>query len=313
MVMKKRKVKIKVLCLCCDKEFETNRNAKFCSPRCYRASRRTERKVYDENYRKNHKEQIMAYENNRRKKQLIRIKNCLNCNKEIETSNGRRKFCCRNCNARYWRKIHSRLPKVRNCLSCNKEFDSEGTAKRYCSSKCYWILFNRNHLQDRKKYDDRNINLPNKIVSACINCNKIIYLSKRNVSEKNFCSDNCYHIYYSKEKCPLWKGGISFEPYGVSFTRQLRREIRTRDNYCCQLCGKHKSELTQKLSVHHVDYVKDNNFTFNLISLCNRCHSITNNKRDYFKKLFQDYMADKYGYAYYTQQERILKDIKCED
>ncbi len=40
-----------------------------------------------------------------------------------------------------------------------------------------------------------------------------------------------------------WLGGKSFEPYGVEFNRKLKEQIRERDNYRCQQCFRHQSEL----------------------------------------------------------------------
>lgn len=39
------------------------------------------------------------------------------------------------------------------------------------------------------------------------------------------------------EKHPNWKGGKSFEPYTVDWTETLKRSIRERDKYNCQVCG----------------------------------------------------------------------------
>jgi 5-methylcytosine-specific restriction endonuclease McrA len=80
-----------------------------------------------------------------------------------------------------------------------------------------------------------------------------------------------------REKNGRWMGGISFEPYGLDWRKDLRESIRKRDNYHCQICknfGKH---------VHHIDYVKRNCNPQNLITLCNRCHARTNTKRNFWQ------------------------------
>lgn len=77
----------------------------------------------------------------------------------------------------------------------------------------------------------------------------------------------------------------SFEPYGKGFNNKLREQIRKRDNYRCQECFRHQDELfykngkSYKLSIHHIDYNKNNNNPNNLISLCLNCHVQTNYKR----------------------------------
>lgn len=84
------------------------------------------------------------------------------------------------------------------------------------------------------------------------------------------------------EKHPNWKGGISFEPYSTSFTKTLKKEIKKRDNYKCQNCGK----TNKKFHIHHIDYNKQNCDKSNLITLCNSCHSKTNFNRDYWEVFY---------------------------
>jgi len=88
------------------------------------------------------------------------------------------------------------------------------------------------------------------------------------------------------ENHPLWRGGKSFEPYTPEFSRQLKRLVRVRDGYSCQLCGVPERELIRRLHVHHIDYDKSNCYPNNLISLCNSCHVKTNVKREYWVVYF---------------------------
>ena len=95
-----------------------------------------------------------------------------------------------------------------------------------------------------------------------------------------------------REKSHLWKGGISFEPYSLDWTRTLRRSIRERDHYTCQLCSKQQEDCAH--AVHHIDYNKANCNPDNLITLCNSCHSKTSINRDYWIRIFQ---GRRTGYA----------------
>ena len=52
------------------------------------------------------------------------------------------------------------------------------------------------------------------------------------------------------EKSPNWCGGASFEPYPPEFNEHLKRKIRERDNYTCQISGEWGNV------VHHIDYNK---------------------------------------------------------
>lgn len=85
-----------------------------------------------------------------------------------------------------------------------------------------------------------------------------------------------------KEKNPAWKGGISFLPYSIDWTITLKRSIRERDNYICQICNQYG------LDVHHIDYDKQNCNPNNLITLCHKCHMKTNHKRDYWINYFKN-------------------------
>lgn len=93
---------------------------------------------------------------------------------------------------------------------------------------------------------------------------------------------------------PNWKNGISFFPYSTEFTKALKLKIRTRDNFICQGCGIKESEYNQKLSVHHINYDKNNCSESNLITTCRKCNSIANGNRDYW-------------FAYYTY---LIEDMK---
>jgi hypothetical protein len=82
----------------------------------------------------------------------------------------------------------------------------------------------------------------------------------------------------------FWKGGISFEVYPVSWKETLKRSIRERDRYTCQIC--YKPQGSESLSVHHIDYNKKNCSIENLVTLCRSCHVKTNFKRNLWIEYF---------------------------
>ncbi len=94
----------------------------------------------------------------------------------------------------------------------------------------------------------------------------------------------------SKENHPNWKGGISCLSYSSDWTETLKRSIRERDKYICQICGKNQiielENIGKKLAIHHTDYDKKNNDPKNLITLCNNCHSKTNWNKNYWIEYF---------------------------
>ena len=110
----------------------------------------------------------------------------------------------------------------------------------------------------------------------------------------------------SGDKHPLWKGGTSFEPYGLDWTSMFKEAIRERDNRCCVVCNKPEEELDRLLSVHHIDYIKRNCFPQNCVSLCRSCHTTTNHNRAHWKTFFQSLLKERYGYEYTVDQKVIL-------
>jgi len=109
----------------------------------------------------------------------------------------------------------------------------------------------------------------------CIDCGKTL----PGRSQKR-CS-KCDGIYMRGPKCHLWQGGKSFEPYTSDWRNTLKRSIRERDGYTCQICGENPS-----LCCHHIDYDKKNCNPTNLITLCRSCHTKTNTNRDYWTNYF---------------------------
>jgi len=79
-----------------------------------------------------------------------------------------------------------------------------------------------------------------------------------------------------------WQGGKSIEPYSIDWTKTLKRSIKERDRFACQICGEQED-----LSVHHIDYNKKNCNPDNLITLCRSCHTKTNYKRKKWIKFFE--------------------------
>ena len=92
-------------------------------------------------------------------------------------------------------------------------------------------------------------------------------------------------------KNPNWNNGSSFEPYSLDWTETLRRSIRERDKYICQLCGKLQGDRAH--SVHHIDYNKINCNPDNLISLCAYCNSKVNKNRNYWTDYFRNLIKSK--------------------
>ena len=91
-----------------------------------------------------------------------------------------------------------------------------------------------------------------------------------------------------KENHPNWQGGIGKEPYPFDFNEELKELIRKRDGYVCQLCGKIQDNLKRKLSVHHIDYNKENLDSENLLSLCLICNPKVNYNRNHWYQILKE-------------------------
>lgn len=90
------------------------------------------------------------------------------------------------------------------------------------------------------------------------------------------------------DKHPLWKNGASMTKY-IGFTRKFKKTIRNRDGNICVECGKvGKGGI---LSVHHIDYDKNNTTSQNSITLCPRCHGKTNHSD---REIWISYFRQKY-------------------
>lgn len=99
----------------------------------------------------------------------------------------------------------------------------------------------------------------------------------------------------TRKKQSLAKGGtgIPYEhlEYNILFSKKLKLEIRTRDNFLCQYCGIrediHKQIYKQALAIHHIDYNKKNCNDSNLITLCKICNNKANTNRHFWEVFYE--------------------------
>jgi len=165
-------------------------------------------------------------------------------------------YCSRSCAAR-----SERIEKV--CPACGKTFtvSPSHAGRLYCSRAC--------------------LSRARRVTYTCEVCGKVREVPA-SATEKRFCSDECrlswFASHFTGENSPHWKGG-EYPYYGPNW-RQQRNKARHRDGHRCRICGKHRDELPEELSVHHVvpfrqfglDRYREANALANLLTVCRTCH-----------------------------------------
>lgn len=156
--------------------------------------------------------------------------------------------------------------KLSHCLDCGEKLKSYYAEK---CNKCYGISRRgKNHHYYNYKFSE-------------VEKKKISIATKKAIRRPEI-----WEKIPRKEKHHNWRKGLSRQPYPIEWRETLKEEIRKRDNYICQKCGCSQLENIHKLSIHHVDYNKNNLSEVNLISLCKRCNAEVNFNRKYWEEYF---------------------------
>jgi hypothetical protein len=176
----------------------------------------------------------------------------------------------------------------RICSVCSSEYETYP-----CKLKKGWKLFCSTVCRSLAK--------GTKVKRICEVCKKEFIVKRMAIvnSGAKYCSHDCMNKASKGRKKPSiqgsnhinWKNGASRQLYPLKFNDELKENIRKRDNYNCQVCGLQDEEhilvYGYSLTVHHIDYNKDNCIDNNLVSLCNQCHRRTNYNRAYWTDYFQ--------------------------
>ena len=153
---------------------------------------------------------------------------------------------------------------IKNCSKCNKEFKTNPSSikrgwGKFCSISC----------------SNSTRKIPKEV--------------GRKISEAHKKSGHKPPVNRGN-KSNFWKGGITeFKNYNILYPNQwtetLRRSIRERDNYICQICNKMQGDYS--FDIHHIDYDKNNCNPSNLVALCRSCHIKTNFNRNKWVGFFK--------------------------
>ncbi|MBT6051247.1 MAG: HNH endonuclease [Candidatus Scalindua sp.] len=211
------------------------------------------------------------------------IRKCSNCDKDVVRENSKRNravknvFCDHKCQGIWQRGKNNpswnggRIKK--QCVICEKEYTVKQSEKesKVCSQKC------KGHLLALRAKDLRN----------CLICNEEFIVNKASLRKHcdRECADLAHSLKMRGEDNPNYVDGNGSSRHPVEFNKRLKKKIRTRDDFTCQVCGLHEDDYDKNLDVHHIDYDKTNNLEDNLIALCNSCHSTTNGNRAFWKNV----------------------------
>lgn len=249
------------------------------------------------------------------------FKKCVRCENGFRTKpSSRKQFCTFECYNLYKRELNTYI-----CEYCGESYyrtkkKEESTKRSFCSHACHgkFQTGKNNHMWKggkvekecvicdkifivslkRSKEKNKGIVCSNKCVAAlsamrakeiryCTVCNEEFVINKGMLNK--YCSRECADLAHSflmrGEGNTNYVDGNSHRRHPHEFNNKLKKVIRLRDNYTCQICGViEEVDYYRALDVHHADYDKTNNEESNLISLCKKCHSRTNGNREYWKR-----------------------------
>lgn len=173
----------------------------------------------------------------------------------------------------------------RRCLYCGR---NKGANKQRLNIDFIKLEFKKeNYKLLTKAYD----NAKQKLHCICNNEHEyFVNWSNWKIGKRCF---TCKYIKQSGPGHPMWKGGISCEPYCFEWSfKEFKDLIKERDNYQCQNpdCWQTNNELC----LHHIDYDKKNCDSWNLIILCRSCNARANIDRDRHTELYKEIMNKKY-------------------
>jgi len=211
--------------------------------------------------------------------------------------------------------MNNNYSKNRICLKCKSLISNHSNLCRECANKEHSKrmlgknnpMFNKKRLNitgknhwnwkgGKPKCTDCKIEIKNFYAKRCKSCE-----NKRRFKLGIFDNKGINHPLFGK-KCPEhserimgknnpnYINGEGNFPYPMEFNDALKESIRKRDNYECQNCGMTEEEhiivVSKVLTVHHIDYNKENCSEDNLITLCNQCNLRANYNRNHWKEIY---------------------------
>jgi hypothetical protein len=99
------------------------------------------------------------------------------------------------------------------------------------------------------------------------------------------------------ENHPNWKGGVSFLPYCIDWTKEYKEIIKHRDGYKCSNFLCYNSPDENDLTIHHIDYNKLNCSMDNLITVCRSCNGKANKDREWHTSFYTELLKGRYNHG----------------
>lgn len=243
---------------------------------------------------------IIEKEKKRHKSMQIREKRyCDSCGKEFYVQpHLKKKNCSSECaHASTAKKLSTKI-KVK-CDYCDKEIERTpsrilNNKHNFCNGVCHGKWKSENLIGTNNPQYKR-------IKRNCSNCGKAIdIIPSRDEHENIYCDRTCMAEHYSKtemfsgENSPTWKGGkTTRNEYGANWLSR-RREVRAREKYTCDRCGKTEDENKEELSIHHIrnfksfDHYQKANSLENLVGLCRECHTFVHSNKNINKEYINE-------------------------
>jgi len=169
------------------------------------------------------------------------------------------------------------------CKGCHKKIGVTKTNRcRSCAAKYGWK--NRINKSLNLKHGFYSIHNPN--IHKCCDCGEPIWSNPKTKRCKSCENKRRFKLRIMDNKGDKNGGfvhGKGGRKYPKEFDKKLKRKIFERDNYTCQKCYIYPCN---DLTVHHIDYNKQNNKENNLITLCRKCNLKVNANRDYWYAYF---------------------------
>lgn len=172
----------------------------------------------------------------------------------------------------------------KECAVCGASYSVKraNASSRFCSLKCVGV-------SQRKPSPEWAM-----AEKMCLVCSAPFSVPLSHSKRLNCCSRACGGAWRSRhlagERNPNWAGGASRLPYVWNFAA-ISKGVIARDGAQCQ--NPNCRGTDPRMTTHHIDYDKQNNFQSNLIALCSACNSKANFGRDYWQHFYAELIKRK--------------------